>query len=146
MKYEHTQKSPLFWIFPTAGCGILVVGMASVAAVVSCAALILIALCFGRLTVSDKGDSVSIRFGPLPVFGARFDYSEITDAGPARSTFLDGWGIHWVPGRGRIYNIWGFDCVRITVRDKTVRIGTDDVNGLLQLLKKRTEASVSPTT
>jgi len=146
MRYEHTQKSPLFWILLAAGCGILVVGMASIAAVAACTVFILIALCFGRLTVSDKGDSVSIRFGPLPVFGARFGYSEITDAAPSRSTVLDGWGIHWVPGRGRIYNIWGFDCVRITIRNKTVRIGTDDVNGLLQLLKKRTEASVSTIT
>lgn len=139
MRYEHTQKSPLFWIFLILAGAILVVGKASVAATVACAALIMIALCFGRLTVADKGHAVSIRFGPLPVFGAHFDYSEIADVAPARSNFLDGWGIHWLPGRGRIYNVWGFDCVRMRVRDKTVRIGTDDLDGLIHALKEKTE-------
>jgi hypothetical protein len=139
MRYEHTQKSPFFWIFLIFGGFILVVGKFSAASAVVGMAVILIALCFGRMTVSDKGDALSIQFGPLPVFGARFDYSEIADVAPARSSLIDGWGIHWLPGRGRIYNVWGFDCVRMTFRDKTVRIGTDDLNGLLQALKEKTD-------
>ncbi len=33
----------------------------------------------------------------------------------ARSNWLDGWGIHYFPGRGIIYNLWGFDCVRVQI-------------------------------
>ncbi len=83
---------------------------------------------------------MAVHSGPLPVFKTKIPYSSITAVKAARSSILDGWGIHWLPGRGVIYNVWGFDCVRITVGKKTVRIGTDDVDGLTEYLRARIQS------
>ena len=42
--------------------------------------------------------------------------------------------LYFVPGRGWTYNLSGFNCVKLSVGRKTVRIGTDDVQGLLAFL------------
>ena len=46
-----------------------------------------------------------------------------------RSSLIDGWGIHWIPGRGWTYNLWGFGCVVIQQGKKTTRVGTWKSNG-----------------
>jgi hypothetical protein len=46
-----------------------------------------------------------------------------------------GWGIHYVPGRGTTYNFWGFACVKLVVKGKGVRIGTDDAVQLAEFLR-----------
>jgi hypothetical protein len=99
------------------------------------------ALCFATLTVRDEGTRLAVRFGPIPLFGTSVAYSDITEVAAARSSFLDGWGVHWTPGRGWIYNLWGFGCVRIGLGRKTVRIGTDDVEGLVRFLNSRLESA-----
>ena len=59
-------------------------------------------------------------------------------AEPDRSNVIDGWGIHWVPGRGWTYNLWGFDCVRLTLAGgRTIRVGTDDPRSLAQFVQTR---------
>lgn len=147
MDYEHTQKAPWFWVLLAlgalsltftwsvprqtlpvlilAGVGITFLGMG---------------LCFGSLTVRDEGQWLAVRFGPLPVFRTRIAYSTITRVEAARSDVLDGWGIHWILGRGLIYNLWGLDCVRIQMGKKTVRVGTDDVEGLVSFLRTRIQS------
>jgi hypothetical protein len=97
-------------------------------------------LCFGSLTVRDEGQWLAVRFGPLPVFRTKIAYSTITGVEAGRSDALDGWGIHWVLGRGMIYNLWGFDCVRIQMGKKTARVGTDDVEGLLSFLRTKVQS------
>ena len=57
-------------------------------------------------------------------------HQDIEDPEVGRSRLIDGWGIHWVPGRGWTYNLWGFRCVQIKHLGRTVRIGTDDPGGL----------------
>jgi hypothetical protein len=43
-----------------------------------------------------------------------------------------------VPGRGWTYNLWGFDCVRLTFKNgRTVRVGTDDPIGLAAFLQPK---------
>ena len=59
---------------------------------------------------------------------------DISRAEPARIALIDGWGIHYVPGRGWTYNIWGWSCVRLTVNGGTLRIGTDDAESLAQFI------------
>lgn len=145
MDYEHRQRSPLCWMLPTLGSLSLVIIAiawsishqtalalisAGIAITLSC-----VGLCFGSLTVCHEEQWLAVRFGPLPVFRTRITYSAITGVEAARSDALDGWGIHWIPGRGCIYNVWGFDCVRIQVGKKTVRVGTDDIEGLLSFLR-----------
>lgn len=98
---------------------------------------------FGHLHVADTGDRLSVRFGPLPVFGTMIDYSRITSARRARSHWIDGWGVHWVPNRGWTFNLWGFDCVEIEHKGKVMRIGTDDAANLEQFLRSKMEPNGS---
>lgn len=96
-----------------------------------------LAACFGTLTVRDAGDHLDVRFGPIPLFGTRVRYDAIEGFAAARSRLIDGWGVHWIPGRGWTFNLWGFDCVEISTGKGTVRIGTDDPDGLAAFLAAR---------
>ena len=144
MNYNHTQKAPLYLI--------LLAGTAVAATIayfvsdqvpafwIALGITILtgvIAACFVDLTIRDDGDYLSVRFGLLPMFGTKLRYSDMHAVEAARSSAVDGWGVHWVPGRGWTYNIWGFDCVKIALKKKTVRIGSDDIDGLLKFLKTK---------
>jgi hypothetical protein len=96
------------------------------------------AFSFRSLRVVDEGSHLAIRFGPIPVFRRRIAYANIVAAEPDRTSVIDGWGIHWVPGRGWTYNLWGFDCVRLTLAGgKTIRVGTDDARSLAQFVQTR---------
>ncbi|MCG3149716.1 MAG: hypothetical protein PCFJNLEI_03181 [Verrucomicrobiae bacterium] len=114
-------------------------GVTPVGRVFTVVALILVALayCFKTLTVQDERTHLAIRYGPVPVFSKRVSYAAMTDVKRARSTFLDGWGIHWSPGRGWTYNLWGFDCVEIRLGGKLIRIGTDDAEALAHFLQSK---------
>jgi hypothetical protein len=145
MNYEHTQKSPLGAILLIVAVVIFAVGWVTAAdeptrIVVAAAAisLALAGMCFGALTVRDEGDRLVARFGPLPAFRTSVRYSDITSVEPDRTSFIDGWGMHYLPGRGSIYNVWGFHCVKLQVGKRVVRIGTDDVDGLVSFLREKT--------
>ncbi len=143
-QYEHTQEGPVHLILYglaatfvgiawfSSGRGMPYVGMLALAGL-----MIFFALCFQRLTVRDEGEWLAIRYGPLPLFWRRIPYASMTAAEVARSDWLDGGGIHYIPGRGWIYNLWGRDCVKLQLGNKKVRIGTNDVEGLLRFLKTR---------
>jgi hypothetical protein len=60
-----------------------------------------------------------------------------------KSDLLDGWGMHWVPGRGWIWNAIGRDCVEIELAGRRFRVGTNDVPGLLALLTRRVDTHAS---
>ncbi len=142
--YEHTQRGPLFLILLAAVVGVLAIAWilraepgAVVAMLILAGILLLVCLMFKYLTVRDEGDRLAVRYGPLPVFRRRIPYAEIAAADPDRTSWIDGWGIHWVPGRGYTYNLWGFGCVRLVVRDRVIRIGTDDVENLVAFLRNR---------
>ena len=99
--------------------------------------MIVIGLSFMQLTVRDEQDALAVRFGPLPLFFTRIPYDKIRSVEPDRTTLLDGWGIHYLPGRGTTFNIWGFHCVRVELENRTIRIGTDDVENLVAFLRQR---------
>jgi len=90
-----------------------------------------------QLTIRDDGDSLILEFGLTTLFRKRFRYTDITSVEPGRTKVIDGWGIHYIIGRGWTYNIWGFDCVKLTLGKKVVRIGTDDVAVLTEFLQKK---------
>jgi hypothetical protein len=146
MSYNHQQTGKLHLIL-LAPVVILLVPMwllrASPMAVMEPVAvilvLVLIAACFQYLVIRDEGSCLALRYGPFPLFSKRFPYSQMTAADPDRSTLLDGWGIHYMPGRGWIYNLWGCDCVKVQMGRKVVRIGTDDVAGLVEFLRSKIE-------
>ena len=145
MGYDHTQKGPwylLLFAF-TAGC---IVGGWSLRAeplgqyVCLGVALVMFTcgLSFMTLRVCDEYDALAIRFGPLPLFSTRIPYDRIRTVAADRTVLLDGWGVHWIPGRGTTYNIWGYSCVRLELDGRTIRIGTDDVENLMAFLRLKT--------
>ena len=146
MDYQHTQKAPLCWIIQLPILVVLTSAWlcrsepALVLILLFVALLLLlVSLSFGNLTVRGNGERLAIRYGPLPLFGTDIAYAKISAAERSRSSILDGWGIHWLPGRGLTYNLWGFDCVRLVVRGRTIRIGSDDADTLAEFLNLRIE-------
>ena len=94
-------------------------------------------LLFGSLTIRDEGEWLALRFGPLPLVRKRFRYADITDVEAGRTRIIDGWGIHYVLGRGWTYNIWGFGCVKLTLGRKVIRVGTDDAENLAKFIHEK---------
>lgn len=144
MQYKHTQKAPLWWMLLVlagvmAWAGWELRGNGSVAVVLWVAGGVVAGLgfCFRSLTVIDNGDRLAIRYGPLPVFRMSIPYAEMTQVEAGRSTLLDGWGIHYVPGRGWTYNLWGYDCVVIHRGQQIIRVGSDDVQNLIDFLTRK---------
>jgi hypothetical protein len=144
MQYDHTQKAPLHYILYGVVVAMLpllwAVGdepgaVITVSAVM--ATLLVVSGMFRTLTVRDEGYHLAVRYGPLPVFAKIIRYSEIKSVEADRTKVIDGWGIHWVPGRGTTYNLWGFDCVKLEVGNRVIRIGSDDVENLVEFLRER---------
>ncbi len=143
--YDHVQRGRLayllhFLVLPIAALGLLETSLWPLF-VVMAVVFEFLALCFHSLRVRDKGDHLLVTFGPLPVFRKRIDFADVADVEPARSSVLDGWGIHWIPGRGWIWNIEGRDCVRLHLRDgRQLRIGTDESATLADVVRARIAA------
>jgi hypothetical protein len=144
--YRHTQRAPLHLFLAAIALVLFYAGWRSAEEAPTWVWLMLfamgfaflfLAVSFTYLTVEDEGEFLAVRFGPLPFFGRRVPYTDITAVRRCRSSLIDGWGIHYTPRRGWIYNLWGFDCVELTLKDGTFRIGSDDANGLETFLRKR---------
>lgn len=150
MSYSHTQHSHLHYVvlvaaiflFLIAGMGHAIPSFSFMFLVLGGVALTL-SYSFRYLTVSDQGENLQIQFGPLPLFKKQIPYSQITDVAAGQSSIIDGWGVHYVPGRGWTYNLWGFDCAIISMGQKTVRVGSDDVENLVSFLKQKISATSS---
>ena len=144
MRYAHTQKGPLHFLLDGVAAILLVSAWLSgnqptlaLILVLSGCLLALFALSFRTLTVSDEGEQLAIRFGPLPLFRKSIAYADMTEVEPGRSSFIDGWGIHYVPGRGWTYNLWGFECAVVHLGNRIIRIGSDDVENLVEFLNQK---------
>lgn len=143
ISYRHTQRGPIHFILLAVAAAILVAAIWAPpgpgAILMSGLAILFVCLaaCFAHLTIADVGDGLSIEYGPLPVFRKKIRYDEVTSAEAAQSDWLDGGGIHYIPGRGWIFNLWGTDCVKLTLQRSTVRLGTDDLSNLLSFVKTR---------
>ena len=145
MAYTHTQRAPLHWLlWITAALLVLLAAVAPADAgwvrimlAVLAAPVVLLAFCFQTLTVSDDGDALAIRFGPLALFQRRVPYATIRTVTPARSAWIDGWGVHWIPVRGWTWNLWGRDCVELMTDAGRLRVGTNDRAGLAAFLEQR---------
>ena len=143
--YNHTQNGPwslLLYAFAVAllaGSWLLPLTALQIVFLVTGLVMLVMAASFRHLTVADEGYELAIRFGPFPLFRKRIPYEDIREVETGRSTFLDGWGIHWNPWHGWIWNISGFDCVVIRLKG-VARVGTDDPDGLVAFLKGRIAA------
>lgn len=151
MGYEHTQHGKLQWVLWGAAVVCLVGAYfiwhspeprwavwLCLACAGMCGALV---FSFSSLTVRDEGDALAIRFGPWPIWKKRIPYASIRDPRPARSKLVDGWGIHWAPGRGWTWNVWTFDCVEMRIDGKPFRVGTDEPEALAAFLRARTHGA-----
>lgn len=145
--YQHKQTSPLFSLL-IFFAGLLVViawsanqdPTAKLILMPVAVVFLLLAFCFFSLTTSVIGSHLQLRYGPIPLFGIRFDLSSIDQVVVDTTSIIDGWGIHYIPFRGWTYNLWGFRCVRIQMGNQTVRIGTNDAENLaiqIELAKQR---------
>lgn len=150
MHYSHTQRGPISWLLALIGVTAWVAAIANsgdsrflLIGGLFGAVMILLALSFCTLTVADEGDSLLVRFGPLPLFSKHVAYDQISHAEPAKSSFIDGWGIHYVPGRGWTYNLWGWECVLLKVNGRTVRIGSDDAENLASFIQTKIGAQAA---
>lgn len=141
MGYNHTQKGP--WKYLGYLIAVMMVPLIwtvsdePLAVLLSGGVVLLVLILtegFSRLTIRDDGDRLGVFFGPPAVWHTHIAYRDIESVEPDRSTFLDGWGVHWVPGRGTTYNVWGFDCACVKTAKRTVRIGSDDVPRLVAFL------------
>lgn len=120
------QEPVLVWVFPVTGLVVLV-----------------LAASFHHLTVADEGDNLSISFGPLPLFRRTFRYDDIEQVEVGKTTLLDGWGIHMSLRGGWVWNLWGWDCVMIRLRNGILRVGTDDAENLARFLRERKDDHIA---
>ena len=142
--YEHVQRSPLHFLLYLLVAFMFMLAWLirndlapSIVTGVVALVMFVLALSFQTLTVSDEGDHLDVRYGPLNLFGTQIAYREITAVEPGTTSLIDGWGIHFVPFRGWTINLWGFECVKISRGAKVIRIGTDDSENLANFLNKR---------
>jgi hypothetical protein len=142
MTYSHTQRGYLH-VLPGVICLLLVIFTltgASPAPVLLLGSVVMGLLClsFAQLTVRGEAESLLVAFGPLSTFQRRVPYADIERVEAERSDILDGFGIHWLPRRGWIWNLWGMDCVKLHLAgDRSLRVGTEDPQGLVAFLEAR---------
>jgi hypothetical protein len=141
--YHHTQNGPWYLLLYAFTAALLTAGWfvsdlaLQITLLVAGLLMYLLAVSFRHLTVADEGNYLAIRFGPLPLFRKRILYDDIRGVETGRTTILDGWGIHWNPWGGLVWNIWGFGCVVIRLKRSAIRVGTDDPEGLVAFLRSR---------
>jgi hypothetical protein len=141
--YRHTQRGPWGLLLYALGGISLIVGWSApllplrITFQITGILVFLLGMSFQHLTVEDAGDHLALRFGPFTLFRKRIRYDAIRDVEKGRTTVLDGWGIHWKPWGGWVWNIWGFDCVVLQLNRGMFRVGTDDPDGLVAFLRSR---------
>ncbi len=152
MTYTHTQTSPLDSLLLAAfavllGSALMLDSEPAVyySLLLASSAALAAAGCFGRLRVEGDRDGLSVRFGPIPLFRKYIPYQEIREVRKNRSSLLDGWGVHWIPGRGWTWNLWGFSCVELTTDRGPLRIGTDDSDNLAAFLRRKIARPNNPS-
>jgi len=138
-KYKHTQTGYVIVISLAIA---MILGsyftkineLESVAYTIFIVLLICLAL-FYSLTVTITENFLKIRFG-IGVIGKQFPLNEISSCQVVKNPWYYGWGIHFTP-HGSLYNVSGFYAIEITTKTgKKYRIGTDDPEGLENILKQ----------
>ena len=142
--YRHIQRSPLCVLLYGITLLFLTIGWLLRAepampwTFTSAAAfLFIVAGSFHYLAVSDEGTHLSVRFGPFPLFRRKVRFADIRRVETARTTLLDGWGIHYGFRRGWIWNIWGRDCVVLFLQQGILRVGSDDAERLANHVRSK---------
>ena len=147
VSYQHTQNSPQ-WVVVVASLFAIVMFSLSVTLIRSDSAplwvsffiivwagvIYLAVLNFTRLTTSVSAAEIDLVWR-LGWPRKSIDRASVTEIGTHRNSWLEGWGIRKVR-RGWMWNVWGLDSVELLLDSgKTFRIGTDDTDTLLEVLK-----------
>lgn len=141
--YRHTQKAPLGLMVYAVAIGMFLgawfTDLQSVSLILMFvgALILILGAAFQQLTVEDEADQIAIRFGPFPLFRKSVRYEDITDVEVGRTTLIEGWGIHMSPRGGLVWNLWGRDCVVLTLQNSVLRVGTDDAENLASFVNSR---------
>lgn len=141
--YWHRQYAPWSWLLYMIAAIILasavLAGGAPAGWIMLPAGMLtgLLASGFHYLTVEDRGQRLSVKFGPAPLFSLSIPYSDIVRVEAGSTTFLDGWGIHYSLRGGWVWNVWGRACVVIHRRRSILRVGSDDTENLLAFIRSR---------
>jgi hypothetical protein len=144
--YWHRQSAPMCLLLYALASVLFVIGwslryepVVSVVLPLTGLFMLVLAPSFHHLTVSDEGEALALRFGPLPLFRTAIRYDGIRRVEVGRTTVLDGWGIHLSLRGGWVWNIWGRDCVVVHLKTGILRIGTDDAENLAGFIHTRIE-------
>ena len=143
IRYKHTQIGIVI-IVPVSvaiivflvmiAAGRVIVPVWSVAAIVLLTPLLL--ALFGTLTVSVDGERLLAKFG-IGLVRKSISLSRIASFQPVRMRWLYGFGIHWIPFRGWLYNVSGLKAVEIVLKSgRHTLIGTDEPDALCRALEK----------
>ena len=143
IQYKHTQigitiivpvSVAIIVFFVMLAASRVIVPVWSAAAIVLLTPLLL--ALFGTLTVSVDGERLLAKFG-IGLVRKSIPLSRIASFQSVRMRWLDGFGIHWVPFHGWLYNVSGLKAVKITAKDgKWTYVGTDEPEALCRALEK----------
>jgi hypothetical protein len=140
MSYRRTQRWSWFIISSMATAlvaGVMVTftgpdGIELIGAI-ALSGLIVMTVLFSSLTITVTETTLAWQFGPglIRKSIARAQIASITRV---RTSWWTGWGIRWM-GSGWLYNVSGFDALKITMMGgKQIFLGTGDPAGLMAAL------------
>lgn len=140
--YKHTQIGWSIIIPADIGalvCLYLVFARDILFAAIGFFALVIMTYLFYALTVIGTDETIQVRFG-IGLIRKTFRLDDIQTVEPFRTSFWHGWGIHYSPD-GTVYNIGGYDAVRLTMSDrKRYIIGTNDRGRLMRYIEANRRA------
>lgn len=138
--YQHTQTG--YVIIFSLGVGLFFVAQLMFSPNfywASMTAMIILAVCwvlFFTMTVMIDNDVLEVWFGS-GLIRKRFSLKEIESCKVVRNPWYYGWGIHWIPKRGWLFNVSGFYAVEIKMKNGTkYRIGTNVPSELEDVIRK----------
>jgi hypothetical protein len=96
--------------------------------------LMIMTYLFYSLTITGTVDTLELKFG-VGLVRKKFRLSEIMTAQPHKTRWWDGWGVHPTT-QGLLFNVSGFDAVKITMNNgRHYIIGTNDPGSLLLFIQ-----------
>ena len=132
--YKHTQIGYLLII--ALGAATLLIGRLTIitrfnpGAILLLVLMILFLAIFATLTVEVKEQTINIQFGN-GIIRKRFSLKDVQTYRAVKNPWYYAWGIHVIPN-GLIFNVSGWEALELQMKNGTkYRIGTDDVQGLL---------------
>jgi hypothetical protein len=135
-RYQHAQPATTIVVFVGVMC--LVCAIVSIAIhplIITTVLLAISVWIFRSLTIEISETELVWYFGP-GLWRKRVALSEVASAEVIRTSFFNGWGIHYT-SRGWLYNVSGYGAVAITLRNgKRFCLGTDEPEVLARELKR----------